>query len=327
MLWKLKNIVRTRFPHWVDAVTGSFPKPGNLEHIRELYAELVEAWLHSNEEQRARECARNAVLNGIWKDPFQRPKQYERRLTPRPVHDPKRFCEVSMLEEAAAVISREVDEVMTSGSSLLLPPWQNLLQRGRWEQVIFFDRGQRFPEAFRTFPQTGRVLEAISERSSLPGLVSLLCLHPNSHLFPHCGHTNSLIRIHLGLRIPSGACMRVGRKLVGWQEGKCLVFDDSFEHEVWNRGDRVRIILLMDVFHPELSSAERQNYLEQNRLSQQHIFKYMNTRGLESVSLDAQGELQITLDDESRKAIKAFMLGNALKGARRQGDRIDLQLE
>lgn len=121
--------------------------------------------------------------------------------------------------------------------------------------------------------------------------------------------------------------MRVGRKLLGWHEGKCLVFDDSFEHEVWNRGDRVRIILLLDVFHPQLAPAERQSYLEQNQFSDEHILKYMDMRGLESVSLDAQGQLQITLDDESQRAIKAFMVGHALKAARRDGDRVDLQLE
>ena len=44
--------------------------------------------------------------------------------------------------------------------------------------------------------------------------------------------------------------------MVKWQEGRCLVFDDSFEHEAWNRSDSVRIVLLIQLWHPDLSAAE-----------------------------------------------------------------------
>ena len=50
--------------------------------------------------------------------------------------------------------------------------------------------------------------------------------------------------------------MRVGNEVVRWSEGKLLVFDDSFEHEVWTAGDRTRFVLLFDVYHPDLRPEE-----------------------------------------------------------------------
>ena len=50
--------------------------------------------------------------------------------------------------------------------------------------------------------------------------------------------------------------MRVGSETRSWEEGKCLVFDDSFEHEVWNAGQGTRIVLVLDVWHPDLTGAE-----------------------------------------------------------------------
>jgi hypothetical protein len=59
-----------------------------------------------------------------------------------------------------------------------------------------------------------------------------------------------VLRLHLGLDVPAECAMRVGTETKSWQEGKCLVFDDSFEHEAWNRGDRTRTVLLCDFLNP-----------------------------------------------------------------------------
>ena len=44
-----------------------------------------------------------------------------------------------------------------------------------------------------------------------------------------------------------------------WQEGKFIVFDDSFEHEVWHKGTELRLVLIVDFWHPELPSHERRS--------------------------------------------------------------------
>jgi aspartyl/asparaginyl beta-hydroxylase (cupin superfamily) len=71
-------------------------------------------------------------------------------------------------------------------------------------------------------------------------------LAPGTHIEPHTGFTNAVLRCHLGLVVPSGCSMRVGSETREWTEGGVLVFDDTIEHEVWHRGTSPRVILLVD---------------------------------------------------------------------------------
>ena len=64
------------------------------------------------------------------------------------------------------------------------------------------------------------------------------------------------LRCHLGVDVPERCGLRVGGELLAWREGKCLVFDDSLTHEVWNEGDRPRVALVVDTWHPGLLPAE-----------------------------------------------------------------------
>jgi aspartyl/asparaginyl beta-hydroxylase (cupin superfamily) len=107
-------------------------------------------------------------------------------------------------------------------------------------------------------PRTVQVLQGIPDATShRNGLVYFSVLHPHVHVSAHCGPTNSRIRVHLGLRVPDGAAMRVGNETRQWREGECLVFDDSWEHEVFNQGDFLRAVLLMDVWHPDLTPQQK----------------------------------------------------------------------
>ena len=81
-------------------------------------------------------------------------------------------------------------------------------------------------------------------------------LRPGTHLPAHCGLVNYQLTVHLGLRIPSGCSIRVGVETRTWTEGRCIVFDDSFEHEVWHRGEGDRVVLLARFPHPDLTSVE-----------------------------------------------------------------------
>jgi aspartyl/asparaginyl beta-hydroxylase (cupin superfamily) len=71
------------------------------------------------------------------------------------------------------------------------------------------------------------------------------------------GPTNAVVSLSLGLIAPPGCTIRVGTEERTWREGECLVFDDTYEHEVWHGGDRTRFIMLLDVWHPELTPVER----------------------------------------------------------------------
>ena len=63
--------------------------------------------------------------------------------------------------------------------------------------------------------------------------------------------------MHLPLVVPPGCAFRVGNETREWVEGRAWAFDDTIEHEAWNRSDRTRVVLLFEVWRPELSAAER----------------------------------------------------------------------
>ena len=89
------------------------------------------------------------------------------------------------------------------------------------------------------------------------GHAFLSVLAPGTHILPHCGPCNYRLRLQLGLRVPEAGCsIRVGGETRAWREGEVLVLDDAFEHEVWNDSGEPRVILIVDVWHPDFSDAE-----------------------------------------------------------------------
>ncbi len=78
-------------------------------------------------------------------------------------------------------------------------------------------------------------------------------LAPGKHIPAHRGAYNGVLRFHLGLIVPgpAGACrIRVADQICTWREGESLIFDDSFNHEVWNDTDGWRVVLFVDVARP-----------------------------------------------------------------------------
>lgn len=81
---------------------------------------------------------------------------------------------------------------------------------------------------------------------------------PRSKLPAHSSIDNLRVRCHLGIAIPQASGITVDGKDRTWQEGHCLLFEDSFVHEVWNDSDRDRVVLIVDLWHPDLTSIERE---------------------------------------------------------------------
>ena len=57
--------------------------------------------------------------------------------------------------------------------------------------------------------------------------------------------------------MPDGCALRVGNETRPWREGELVVFDDSMEHEAWNLSKELRVVLLFDIWRPELTHRER----------------------------------------------------------------------
>jgi len=82
-------------------------------------------------------------------------------------------------------------------------------------------------------------------------------LEPGSRIPPHVGISNARLIVHFPLIVPDNCGFRVGGETRHWEVGKALVFDDMTTHEAWNDSERIRVVLIADLWRPELSMAER----------------------------------------------------------------------
>lgn len=256
--------------------------------VRRHFADLIASLQAEGDAAGAERCARLAVAEGVWRHPLQRPVRYLPELDPVAVHRPEDFWFTDYLSSHHAKIRAEVDGVIQGSGAGMLPVEEPLLRAGRWEQVVLYEGGHRFDEACRRFPVTAEVVEGIPEAThSGAGVVTLSWLYPGTHIVPHCGSTNARLRAHLGIHTPPGPRIRVGVQELRWREGECLVFDDSFEHEVWHDGDAPRLVLLLDVTHPGLTAVARDRLLAKRSTFADRVVAFMRENGLARV--DASG--------------------------------------
>lgn len=244
--------------------------------IRRRFAALTEILVRAGRPEESLRCAELAVGMGLWRHPLQRPVDYVPALDPQPVYDPAAFWFVGLLEANYLAIRRELDALTAAGGKGFVPVDEPLLDGGRWDQVVLYEGGRRFDRACELLPFTASVVAQIPEATGLgPGVVTLSWLHPGAHIVPHCGHSNSALRVHLGIQVPDGPRIRVGEEMLTWREGRCIVFDDSFEHEVWHDGEESRLVLLLDVPHPDLDPAERSRRLAGRASTSDKIGAYL----------------------------------------------------
>ena len=113
--------------------------------------------------------------------------------------------------------------------------------------------GSLQPGALRA-PRSAKLLASLGPdvNTMVMGSAYFSVQSAGSRLQPHCGPTNTRLRIHVGLAVPDGAAMRVGNETRAWVEGgESLIFDDSFEHEVWHNGTEDRYVLYFSVWKKE----------------------------------------------------------------------------
>ena len=101
-------------------------------------------------------------------------------------------------------------------------------------------------------PHTAELLQQV------PGLshAGFSRLAAGAEISPHVGYSDQVLRLHLGLRAGENCGIRVGAQVRRWIPGECLVFDDTVEHEAWNRGSSERLVLLVDFTKPEGARAD-----------------------------------------------------------------------
>jgi hypothetical protein len=207
--------------------------------------------------------------------PYQYPPHYLPGVPARTFYDPAEFEWARPLEDAFPVIQQELLQVLqdqAAGFKGYLSE-ANVRLAG-WNTFNFFFYGRKSEENCTRCPRTTALLESLPrfERDH----VMFSALNPGAHIPKHTGPMNGIIRAHLPLVTPPGAYIRVGPDQRTWEKGRLLVFDDSFEHEVWNHSDQVRIVLFINFWHPCFAAEEipvlerfRQAY-ERSPLSRTH---------------------------------------------------------
>lgn len=192
-------------------------------------------------------------------EPMQRPPGYLVGLAARPWHDPARFPGCRELERAFESIRDEALALDGAGRfrrrSRVSLSGTPLYERGVWRTSQLSILGNGIEANRRLCPVTTAVVDAIAERSAT-GHVYFSALEPGTSFLPHGGETNVRLRVHLGLVVPPGCLNTVGGEARPFEEGRCLVFDNSFENHARNEGAATCYTLVVDVWHPELTALE-----------------------------------------------------------------------
>ncbi|KAJ1463308.1 Arginine/Asparagine/Proline hydroxylase, partial [Pelagophyceae sp. CCMP2097] len=134
---------------------------------------------------------------------------------------------------------------------------EHVLHGGEWRWLSFVTKGER-REALRA-PKTRTLLDAVPRlMTGVPfGFAFYSSLQPGAEIAPHTAPMNLRLRVHIALRVPPGDCaLRVAGETHTWRPSEALVFDDAYVHSAWNRTDQERVLLLFDVWHPDLKDDE-----------------------------------------------------------------------
>ncbi len=187
--------------------------------------------------------------------PSQYPNYYITDRNAKPWHNPTHYPWTKILEENFEKIKIEALFAFEKNNIEIHPDNDHLAQNGTWNTFFFYKNGIKYFENHQKCPITCQLLKNVPG-VDIAGRVYFSAMTPGTHISTHCGPHNFKLRTHLGLVIPEGASIRVGANQKTWIEGKCIVFDDSFEHEVWNKGNTTRIVLILDTWNPSLTKEE-----------------------------------------------------------------------
>ena len=174
------------------------------------------------------------------------------------------------LEQATDTIRSELEAILADPEPGLTPyislpsgvpasKWSRLDKSLDWGAFHLWKEGERFDEACARAPRTAALVESLPLcliEGRAPN-VFFSILKAGSHIPPHTGVTNVRSVVHLPLIVPDGCHFRVGGETRGWVSGEAFAFDDTIEHEAWNRSERDRAVLIIDVWNPHLSDHER----------------------------------------------------------------------
>jgi aspartyl/asparaginyl beta-hydroxylase (cupin superfamily) len=185
-------------------------------------------------------------------------------------HDPGLFPELAAFEQETDAIRAEFDALIAAEAAEMVPyirypervplrQWRELNNNRDWTAIHLLQNGERVEANARHCPRTMAAIAKLPQ-PQVPGaspnaMFSLLA--PRTRIPPHTGVANTRLVCHLPLIVPPSCGFRCGETTVEWKLGEAFVFDDTIEHEAWNDSDELRVVLIVDLWPPALTAAER----------------------------------------------------------------------
>jgi beta-hydroxylase len=170
------------------------------------------------------------------------------------IYDTRLFPWAAEIEREWHLVRKELDAVMTFRDQM--PSFQDILKEvgaiqsdQNWKTFFLAGIGMDCSENAKRCPETMRLL------GKMPGMTTAFfsILSPGKHIPAHRGAWNGILRFHLGLMVPQPherVKIRIGNDYYSWREGEALIFDDTFNHEVWNDTAGYRVVLFVDFARP-----------------------------------------------------------------------------
>ncbi|XP_075213359.1 aspartyl beta-hydroxylase isoform X2 [Lycorma delicatula] len=256
LLLKLQGHYASSVPHLKLGISSN--ENGTQES--NFFFHLGDALLRIGQPEEAMKVYEEGTAKGFFKSKYQRSLYNVDRLTSRPwwTHEQTTYQDFFRnLEKNWEAIRNEGLAALKTKRGFLNES-ESLRKVGDWKQFEIFARGMKSEKNCQQTPITCRLIESFAPASSCRrGQTKFSVMEGGTHVWAHCGPTNSRLRAHLGLVVPPKTFIRVAEEIRSWQEGKVIIFDDSFEHEVWHNGTEQRLVLIVDVWHPELTEIER----------------------------------------------------------------------
>lgn len=184
-------------------------------------------------------------------------------------YDTTDFDWVPAIEASAHAIKQEIGDLLAEGTQGFRPYIQTEANRARiadtrlrdshdWSALFLCENGKLSDDIIARCPNTWKAVQiAPMPRIANSPTVMFSLLRPGARITPHTGMHNARLTCHLPLIVPPNCRFRVGSEIRAWEEGELLIFDDSIEHEAWNDSDQDRVVLIFDIWRPELSEQER----------------------------------------------------------------------
>ncbi|XP_017960963.1 aspartyl/asparaginyl beta-hydroxylase isoform X5 [Drosophila navojoa] len=227
-----------------------------------FYLALGETLQRLGKQAEALQLYARGVKRGYFASVYQRSLYNVPRLRAKPfwqIADTDQAQELKQLQQNWRSIRNEALALLNVEGNFQLEAEQ-LRDTGNWQQFELYARGQRLHRNCQRAPITCALLEKLPAASGCRrGQIKFSAMHAQTHVWPHCGPTNCRLRAHLTLVAPEPhlTSLRVAEQERTWHEGDLFIFDDSFEHEVWHNGTQLRLVLILDLWHPDLTAQQR----------------------------------------------------------------------